>query len=90
MTEEEKDREYRAWLETRPENVRAVAARFRPWRVHKCLERRCFIVSFDEELSGRVSLTVEITQELNPGMLLFCDRQVFGVDPADVVEVVHS
>jgi hypothetical protein len=70
---------YKAWVESRPDNVRRVAEKFTPWGLYRLNDgNRATLVSFGEGEDGAVTLTVNITSEFN--VVLF-DRQVFGVNP---------
>ncbi len=70
------------WLTTRPPNIRVLAARFLPWTLWRLDPpgQNVYVISFGEWLDGSVSLTVAVTQELNPDLMLLFDREVFGVD----------
>jgi hypothetical protein len=73
--------EYSAWLADRPDNVRAVAARFRPWELFRLGPHRVFVRSFHEEPDGSVSLAVIVSGKFNRVVI---ERQVFGIDPAEL------
>lgn len=74
---------YLAWVATRPDVVRAVAERFRPWELYrlKSTGHRVYPLSFGEAEDGTVTLTVAVTGEFN---LITFDRQVFGIKPDDL------
>lgn len=77
--------EYEEWLLARPEAVRRVAEKFRPWILYriKSSRHRVTIVSFDSHSDGSVTLKVNVTGQYNAVMF---DRTVFGVDPDDLEE----
>ena len=74
---------YRAWVASRPLNVRAVAERFEPWSLYRIKPdgHRVTVLSFDEHEDGSVTLTVCVSAEFNVVMF---ERQVFGVKPDDL------
>ena len=74
---------YRAWVASRPPNVRAVAERFEPWGLYRLKPTgpRVIVLSFGEEEDGRVTLTVHVSAEYN--FTLF-ERNVFGINPDDL------
>jgi hypothetical protein len=73
------------WCDTRPPAVRAVAMRFRPWKLYKLHNsgHRVTIYSFGEEEDGTISLTVNVTGKYNA---LMFERRVFGVKPDGLSE----
>jgi hypothetical protein len=74
---------YRAWVASRPEAVRLVAAQFEPWSLYrmKSTGHRVTIASFGEGDDGCVTLTVHVRADFN---WVAFERQVFGIDPADL------
>jgi hypothetical protein len=81
----EQQAQWAEWVSSRPANVRAVAERFNPWTLYrmKSTGQRVTVYSFQEHKdgTGTVTLTVNITGQFN---VLIHDRQVFGIDPADL------
>lgn len=79
------EKAWKDWCTTRPPAVRAVALRFRPWKLYqlKSSGHRVTIRSFGEEKDGTISLTVAVTGEFNAVMF---ERGVFGIKPDDLVE----
>ena len=73
---------WQAWLAERPAHVRAVAERFDPWSLYRLRTtgHRVMIMSFCEHW-GRITVTVGVTAKFNR---LLHERQVFGIDPADL------
>ena len=71
----------------RPDNVRKVAERFDPWTLYhmKSTGQHVTLYSFSEADNGTVTLTVNVTREFNPEVLV--ERQVFGIDPDDLEPV---
>lgn len=74
-----------AWLADRPAHVRAVAERFDPWTMyrHAVTGQRCQVIGFHES-DGEIPVTVYAYCEhavLGP----ITGRNVFGIDPANVV-----
>lgn len=76
---------YRAWIGDRPPHVRAVAERFDPWTLYrlKTTGHRVTVVGFDEYEDGRVTLRINVEGRFN---VVAFERQVFGIDPDDLVE----
>lgn len=83
MTDEERQRAWQEWVEERPAAVREVAERFPPFQPYRLRETGQIVrvVSFDEEESGAVSLTVSISPEDNPSRAMLFARAVFGIKP---------
>ena len=81
--------EIAAWeefVQSRPEKVRVVAEKFKPWKLYlnKPSNHRCVLYSFSENgENDPVTMTVDITGEYN---LILHDRRVFGVKPEDLEE----
>jgi hypothetical protein len=73
---------WRAWVEERPECIRAIARRLRPDTLYrlKTTGQRGIIYSFSED--GTV--TMNFPGEFNP--MQFSGRQVFGLNPDDIEE----
>ncbi len=85
---EEQIAEWNAWVAERPDAVRKVAERFKPWRLYRLARsetagHRVTLVSFSEGDGGAVTVTVNVTGEFNR---VAFERQVFGVNPDDLVE----
>jgi hypothetical protein len=86
---ESQERAWKKWVADRPDNVRAVAERFDPWTLywHEKTKQRVFVIGFDEvEKPGqavKVTLRVGVSGEYN---LVTHERQVFGLDPDELVE----
>lgn len=80
---EDETKTYYEWVATRPLVVRAVAMRFLPWELYrmKSSGHRVTPYSFDEELDGRVTLTVAVTGRFNA---VAFERRVFGISPDDL------
>lgn len=74
---------WKAWVASRPENVRIVAERFEPWSLYrmKSTGQRVTIYSFGEDKRGAVTLTVDVRADVN---LVVFERRVFGIDPNDL------
>ena len=72
---EEQEKQWRKWVEERPEPVRTMARNYPPNRLYrmKSTGQRVILFSYSED--GTV--TVDVTGEYN---LVIFDRQVFGVD----------
>lgn len=79
--EPEQEAGWKEWVAGRPPNVRAVAERFEPWSLYRMKDtgQRVTISSFGEGKDGKVSLTVDVRAQFNPG--LDFERGVFGIDP---------
>jgi len=75
--------EWEEWCDSRPTKVAEVARRLVPWKLYQMRStgQRVVIVHYDEEESGEVSLSVDVSGAYN---FLMFDRQVFGVDPDDL------
>jgi hypothetical protein len=78
----EQEIEFQEWLNSRPDSVKETVRQRPPGHYYKLGENRCIIYSYSE--NGTV--TVAITQELNPERLVIFNRQVFGVNPNDLTE----
>jgi len=78
----EQEEGWREFVQSRPESVRLVAARFEPWSLYRLPNgQRVTIMSFGEQEDGTVTLRVAVTAEFNA--VLF-ERQVFGINPDDL------
>ena len=77
----ELDREaWQAWLESRPESVRRIAAVYTPDKLYRMSSgHRCTIYSYSED--GTVTVTVD--GRFN---VVAFSRNVFGIDPSTLVE----
>ena len=78
-------RGYTEWIATRPEAVQAVARRFDPWTLYrmKSTGQRVCVIGFDEMEAGGVCVRVEVSGDFN---FVTHERQVYGIDPDDLVE----
>lgn len=76
------------WLASAPERVRAVAAKFKPWRPYRLMPHGTIVVihCVDEPEDERepITIQVDVTSELNESVTF--DRRVFGVLPEDLEE----
>lgn len=79
------EREWIAWCNTRPDHVKAVALKFRPWKLYRINSsgHRVTLFSFGEGEDGSVTLRVNVTGEYN---FVMFDRLVFGIKPGDLEE----
>jgi hypothetical protein len=79
----EEEREYRDWIASKSEKVKAVAERFDPWSLYrmKSTGHRVILYSFDEQKGGEVTLTVTVSGDFNT---VFFERNVFGINPDDL------
>ena len=77
--------DWNAWVAGRPPAVRAVAARFEPWKLYRLRStgHRVTLVSFAEQPGGVVTLKVQVNARYN---FVAFERNVFGVDPEDLEE----
>jgi len=82
---EEQQKNWAQWVAERPDNVRAVAERFLPWKLYRMRStgHRVTVYSLGEHPDGTVTLTVNVTGEFN---LLSFERRVFGISPDDLEE----
>lgn len=82
---EELRAEWAAWVAERPDNVRAVAEHFFPWKLYrmKSTGQRVTLLSFGEHDDGSVSVRVNVGGRFN---FVAFERQVFGIDPNDLEE----
>lgn len=73
------------WIKSRPKAVRSMIRAYPPNLIYTLGDRqRCTIYSYSED----GTITVNITQELNPECdLWLMDRQVFGILPSDLQRV---
>ena len=77
--------EWNTWLRDRPECVRILAVKLVPWKLYRIREsgHRVTLVAFDEHVNDRVTCRVLVGSEYN---LVAFEREVFGIDPADLEE----
>lgn len=68
-----------AWVESRPDSVKAVARRFVPWALYRLKTTNQIVTIHSYSENGTV--TVDITGDHN---LILFDRQVFGINPDDL------
>src|SRR5262245_21743504 len=73
--------EHLAWAESRPDVVRDLALRFRPWKLYrmKSTGHRVLLYSINENRTA----TVDVLGKYN---IVSMERRVFGVDPDDLEE----
>ena len=77
---EEQIRKWDEWVKERPECVRVVAERFKPWKLYRMKAgHRVYLASFCED----GTMTVFVTGRFN---FVAFDRRVFGVNPDDLTE----
>jgi hypothetical protein len=84
MTPEEEaagEKRWQEWLEDRPQVIKDLGARFKPWKLYRLnsTKHRVTVLSFFED----GTLTVNITGEYN---LVSMERSVFGIQPDDLEE----
>jgi hypothetical protein len=74
---------YQEWLSGCPEEVRELIRQFDPWTLYrmKSTGHRVTIISFDELEDGSLTLRVNVSSQYNR---VVHERNVFGVDPADL------
>lgn len=77
---------YAAWLLERPEKVRVVAERFKPWKMYrfKSTGQQCTVLSFGEPIEADSERPVTLTVHAYSQLSELLDTQVFGVDPDDL------
>lgn len=75
------EKEWKKWVKSRPEIVRAIAEKLPPNRLYRLTttDQRVTMVSYSED--GTV--TVDVSSQFNAFTL---HRQVFGIDPNTLVE----
>lgn len=73
---------YKAWCETRPPVVRAIAERLPPWYLYRMKSTGQIVTMAAVAEDGTVR--VDVTGQFNE--VLF-DRSVFGIDPHDLERV---
>jgi hypothetical protein len=73
------------WLASRPDAVRAVLERIKPWKLYrlKTTGHRVVVSCVDEEVGGGISLKVIVSGQFN---VVAFERTVFGIDPDDLEE----
>ena len=78
-----RERAWKKWVASRPENVRKVAERFEPWSLYrmKSTGHRVIIYGFSENNGGPVTMTIVVSGKFN---LVAFERQVYGIDPDDL------
>ena len=78
-------REWAQWLAACPECVRLVAEEFDPWTLYRLAGsgHRVFIVGFDENQDGSITMKVGVSGEFNA---VAFERTVFGIKPEDLTE----
>lgn len=77
-----------SWVAERPERVRVVAAKLKPWRAYVLKTTGAIVVLHavdePEDPNEPITLRVDVTRALNEHVMF--DRTVFGIRPEDVVE----
>lgn len=78
------EHEWTAWLATRPEIIRDLAARYPPDRLYqmKSTGQRVTLLSYGED--GRCRVFIDPVH--NPERLMLIPTEVFGVEISDLVE----
>ena len=78
---EEQARKWDEWVKERPECVRVVAERFKPWKLYRLKEsgHRVYLKSFSED----GTMTVVVCGRFN---FVMFERNVFGINPDDLTE----
>lgn len=76
--------EFEEWMSTRPESVRAIGARLKPWKLYllKTTGQRVYPIAYSEDGTVRVA----IEQHYNPDHLFIVPFEVFGIDANDLEE----
>lgn len=71
---------FNEWLDSRPEHLREIIARFPPWALFRMRDtgHRVTIYCVSEHGDGSVSLVVDVTGRFN---FVAIERRVFGIDP---------
>lgn len=74
-----------AWVAERPDAVRTVAERVKPWALYRMRStgQRVTLCSLGEHDDGSVTVTVDVSGEFN---LIVFGRRVFGISPDDLEE----
>jgi hypothetical protein len=82
---EEEKADWDKWVASRPDAVRQVAKKFKPWKLYrmKSTGHRVTIYSLGEHEDGTVTLTVLVTGTFNK---VVAERRVFGIEPEDLEE----
>src|SRR5690242_8492171 len=77
----EKEAAWQEWIATRPAEIQELAKQFPPYKLFllKTTKHRCFVVSYAED----GTLRVQIDGRFN---LITFSRQVFGINPKDLIE----
>jgi hypothetical protein len=84
--------QFRGWVEERPPRIRETIERLQlaPWKLYRLdttdrTSHRVYISSFGEprDPAAPVTVRVMVTGEFN---LVAMEREVFGIDPRDLVE----
>lgn len=85
----EQEAGYVAWCQSRPEAIRAVAERFRPWRIYRLKETGQFVRarSFCEPEKAGQSVTMTIAVLACVENLGGFEYGVFGVSPDSLEQV---
>lgn len=79
--------DYQTWVAERPDGIRQIAERFFPWKLYRDKgHHRVLVIGFAEDPSvpGGVSVKMSVLAQFNE--VLTFERNVFGVDPDDLVE----
>jgi len=76
---------WNTWVQARPAAVKEVASKIVPWKLYRMTStgQRVTVVSFDEHKDGHVTCRVQVGGEFNR---VAFEREVFGIDPEDLVE----
>lgn len=74
-------REWNQWLNGRPQVIQDLAARFPPWKLFRLKDSGHRVVPYSFNEDG--TLTVTVLGKFN---FVAFDRNVFGIDPADLDE----
>ena len=76
---------WREWLAGRPESVRGVAERFRPWMLYRLTTtgQRCSVIAFAED--GTIRIQAE-----HPALGEISAVEVFGIDPETLVPWTYA
>ncbi len=86
MASQEQIDQWEAWVEERPERVREVAERFKPWHLYRLTESghavRVYSIDEPEDESQPVTLKVLVLDRYNEALAF--ERKVFGIKPEDL------
>lgn len=80
--DQEEIAEYEGWIESRPEPIKSIAKRFRPWILYTLRDTNQNVTIYSFSENGTV--TIDVGAKYNDQLLF--EKRVFNINPNDLKE----